>query len=92
MVFVKTHDIAELTSELIGKQVVLGGWIEDLRKLGKMTFITLECLPETAFGDPIGKSRKPRLVQVERTSGLLWVSERREPVSPARTEQSREAA
>ena len=41
MVFVKTHDIAELTSELIGKQVVLGGWIEDLRKLGKMTFITL---------------------------------------------------
>ena len=41
MVFVKTHDIAELTSELIGKEVVLGGWIEDLRKLGKMSFITL---------------------------------------------------
>ncbi|MCA9828483.1 MAG: aspartate--tRNA(Asn) ligase [Nitrosopumilus sp.] len=41
MVFVKTHDISELTTELIGKQVVLGGWIEDLRKLGKMSFITL---------------------------------------------------
>jgi nondiscriminating aspartyl-tRNA synthetase len=41
MVFVKTHDISELSSELIGKQVVLGGWIEDLRKLGKMSFITL---------------------------------------------------
>ena len=41
MVFVKSHDIAELTTELIGKQVILGGWIEDLRKLGKMTFITL---------------------------------------------------
>ena len=41
MTFVKTHDISELTSEIIGKQVVLGGWIEDLRKLGKMTFITL---------------------------------------------------
>ncbi len=41
MVFGKSHDIAELTTELIGKQVVLGGWIEDLRKLGKMTFITL---------------------------------------------------
>ncbi|MEK6929492.1 MAG: aspartate--tRNA(Asn) ligase, partial [Thermoproteota archaeon] len=26
---------------MIGKEVVLGGWIEDLRKLGKMTFITL---------------------------------------------------
>jgi len=41
MVFVKSHDIDELTTELIGRQVVLGGWIEDLRKLGKMTFITL---------------------------------------------------
>ena len=41
MVFVKTHDIAELTVKLIGKSVVLGGWIEDLRKLGKMSFITL---------------------------------------------------
>ena len=41
MVFVKTHDISELDNSLIGSQVVLGGWIEDLRKLGKMTFITL---------------------------------------------------
>ncbi|RNJ79127.1 MAG: aspartate--tRNA(Asn) ligase [Nitrosopumilus sp. H8] len=41
MVFVKTHDIAELSPELVGKDVVLGGWIEDLRKMGKMTFITL---------------------------------------------------
>ena len=41
MGFVKTHDISELSAELIGKEVVLGGWIEDLRKLGKMTFITL---------------------------------------------------
>jgi len=39
--FTKTHDISELNVDLIGKQVVLGGWIEDLRKLGKMTFITL---------------------------------------------------
>jgi len=39
--FVKTHDISELNEDLIGKQVTLGGWIEDLRKLGKMTFITL---------------------------------------------------
>jgi len=39
--FVKTHDISELNEQWIGKEVVLGGWIEDLRKLGKMTFITL---------------------------------------------------
>ncbi|MDX1595806.1 MAG: aspartate--tRNA(Asn) ligase [Nitrosopumilaceae archaeon] len=41
MGFVKTHDIAELASKDIGKEVVLGGWIEDLRKLGKMTFLTI---------------------------------------------------
>ncbi len=41
MKFVKTHDISELTSDLIGTEVTLGGWIEDLRKMGKMTFITL---------------------------------------------------
>ena len=41
MGFVKTHDISELNGQWIGKEVVLGGWIEDLRKLGKMTFITL---------------------------------------------------
>ncbi len=41
MAFGKTHDISELSEELIGKQVILGGWIEDLRKLGKMSFITL---------------------------------------------------
>jgi len=41
MVFVKTHDINELTSDLIGSQVVLGGWVEDFRRLGKMSFITL---------------------------------------------------
>ena len=39
--FVKTHNISELNVDIIGKEVVLGGWIEDLRKLGKMTFITL---------------------------------------------------
>ncbi|RNJ76532.1 MAG: aspartate--tRNA(Asn) ligase [Nitrosopumilus sp. D6] len=41
MTFVKTHDIADLNSGLVGKDVVLCGWIEDLRKMGKMTFITL---------------------------------------------------
>ena len=39
--FVKTHDIGELGPDLIGKEVTVGGWIEDLRNLGKMTFITL---------------------------------------------------
>lgn len=41
MSFVKSHDIGELSSDLVGSHVIVGGWIEDLRKLGKMTFITL---------------------------------------------------
>jgi aspartyl-tRNA synthetase len=39
--FGRTHNIEDLTSGLIGQNVTLGGWVEDLRKLGKMTFLTL---------------------------------------------------
>ena len=41
MGFGRTHNIEDLTSSLIGQDVTLGGWVEDLRKLGKMTFLTL---------------------------------------------------
>ena len=41
MGFERTHDIGEVSSEMIGQKVILGGWIEDLRKLGKMTFLTM---------------------------------------------------
>jgi aspartyl-tRNA synthetase len=41
MGFGRTHDIEDLTSNLISQDVTLGGWVEDLRKLGKMTFLTL---------------------------------------------------
>jgi len=39
--FGRTHNIEDLTSNMIGQNVTLGGWVEDLRKLGKMTFLTL---------------------------------------------------
>jgi len=39
--FGRTHNIEDLSSNLIGQNVTLGGWVEDLRKLGKMTFLTL---------------------------------------------------
>ena len=41
MGFVKTHDIGDITANLVGSEITVGGWIEDLRKMGKMTFITL---------------------------------------------------
>lgn len=41
MKFKKTHDIEDITISLEGKQIVIGGWVEDLRKLGKMSFLTI---------------------------------------------------
>ena len=41
MQFNRTHNIEEIKPDMKGKQVIIGGWIEDLRKLGKMTFLTL---------------------------------------------------
>jgi len=70
--FVKTHDISELTPELIGKEVVLGGWIEDLRKLGKMTFITLrdvsgisQIIVKGDLNDQLGEINRQSVVSVK---------------------------
>lgn len=41
MSFKKTHDIEDLNSRMRGTQVALCGWVEDLRNLGKMSFLTL---------------------------------------------------
>ena len=37
----RTHYIENINREMIGQEVILGGWVEDLRKMGKMTFLTL---------------------------------------------------
>ncbi len=41
MTFERTHDIAELDVGMAGCDVVLSGWIEDYRKMGRVSFITL---------------------------------------------------
>jgi len=41
MKFRKTHDIDEISDSMQGQVVTIGGWIEDLRKLGKLTFLTV---------------------------------------------------
>lgn len=37
----RTHDIGALGSSMKGQKVTIGGWVEDLRELGKLTFLTL---------------------------------------------------
>ncbi|MGQ0771165.1 MAG: aspartate--tRNA(Asn) ligase [Nitrososphaerota archaeon] len=41
MKFRKTHNIDEISVDMQGQETVIGGWIEDLRKLGKLTFLTV---------------------------------------------------
>ena len=72
MVFVKTHDINELTADLIGSQVVLGGWVEDFRKLGKMSFITLrdvtgisQVIVKGELNDNLGEISRQSVVAVK---------------------------
>ncbi|MCV0411810.1 aspartate--tRNA(Asn) ligase [Nitrosarchaeum sp.] len=72
MGFVKTHDITELDTTLIGKEVVLGGWVEDLRKLGKMTFITLrdvsgisQIIVKGELNDNLGEINRQSVISVK---------------------------
>lgn len=37
----RTHYVEDINAGLKGQEVILGGWVEDLRKMGKMTFLTL---------------------------------------------------
>jgi len=37
----RTHLIEELSSSMEGQDVIFGGWVVDLRKLGKMAFLTV---------------------------------------------------
>ena len=41
MDFKRSHYIGNLDSSMEGKRVVVGGWVEDMRELGKLTFLTL---------------------------------------------------
>ena len=37
----RTHHIGDLSSSMEGQEVLFGGWVVDLRKLGKMAFLTV---------------------------------------------------
>ncbi len=41
MDFKRTHYIENLDPSMEGKKVIVGGWVEDIRELGKLTFLTL---------------------------------------------------
>ena len=37
----RTHLIEDLNTSMEGQDVLFGGWVVDLRKLGKMAFLTV---------------------------------------------------
>ncbi len=37
----RTHYASQLGEDLVGKQVRIGGWIEDMRDIGKLAFVTV---------------------------------------------------
>ena len=37
----RTHYVEDINANMKDQVVILGGWVEDLRKMGKMTFLTL---------------------------------------------------
>ena len=41
MDFKRTHYIGNLNQSMEGQKVIVGGWVEDVRDLGKLTFLTL---------------------------------------------------
>lgn len=41
MTFARTHDIADLAPDMAGRSVTISGWIEDYRKMAKVSFVTL---------------------------------------------------
>ena len=41
MLFDRTHNIEDVNANMKDQDVILGGWVEDLRKMGKMPFLTL---------------------------------------------------
>lgn len=65
--FGRTHNIEDITANMMGQDVTICGWIEDFRELGKMTFLTVRDV--TGISQIIVKGNlKEKLGEVSRQS------------------------
>ena len=64
----RSHYIENLTPSLKGQKVIVGGWIEDLRELGKLTFLTLRDVTGVAQVVVIGKESTEQVKDLNRQS------------------------
>jgi len=59
MLFNRTHNIEDVNVNMKDQDVILAGWVEDLRKMGKMTFLTLRDvtgITQVILTDDVAKS------------------------------------
>ncbi|MGI0088891.1 MAG: aspartate--tRNA(Asn) ligase, partial [Nitrosopumilaceae archaeon] len=83
MDFKRTHYIGNLDASMEGKKVIVGGWVEDLRELGKLTFLTLRDVTGVAqivlAGDEVLKQIKGLTRQsVIKVTGTIQKSKARD--------------
>ena len=72
--FTKSHDVGDLKKSMVGDEIVLGGWIEDLRKMGKMVFVTLrdasgrcQIIAKDQAGEDVSKMTRQSVIRVQGT-------------------------
>lgn len=66
----RTHYAGQLDEKLVGKTVRIGGWIEDVRDIGKLAFLTVRDVSGTCQAIVTGDSVK-EAIQVPRQSSVI---------------------
>ncbi|MGQ0794963.1 MAG: aspartate--tRNA(Asn) ligase [Nitrosopumilaceae archaeon] len=83
MDFKRTHYIGQLDSSMEGKKIQVGGWVEDIRELGKLTFLTLRDVTGVAQIVLVGEESLKQIKgltrqSVIRVSGIIQQSKARD--------------
>lgn len=64
----RTYYIGNLNASMKGKKVIIGGWVEDLRELGKLTFLTLRDVTGVAQIVLVGQQNIDQVKELTRQS------------------------
>ena len=67
----KTHNIGTLGPSMKGHKVIVGGWVEDLRELGKLTFLTLRDVTGVSQIVVAGQENLQQIKDLNRQSVVL---------------------
>lgn len=78
----RTHYIGNLSQSMKGQKVTVGGWVEDLRELGKLTFLTLRDVTGVAqvvvIGEGLAQVKDLNRQSVVRITGTVQETKARD--------------